>query len=359
MPCCDDVGRFHGIRVASVVSVYRPACREHRRQSTSWFGHRMAVTVRAVSSKRSPHVRSSPPLVPRARPCRAARRDARLQRREDPAGGRGAAAGGRCRAGGHPRHGLLHHPRAQSQRRGGRAVGRPADERGAARGPAPHDDAPRLRCPHADGAAPGQDLVLHAAHGRGGGELRLPQGARAGRHELPDLSPGRAADRRRLSDARHDVPDLLQRARSAEGPAAPGDVLLTRARLLLDLRQSRDPVRPGGRLGDGLGDEARHEDRRRLDRRRLDGRVRLPRRAGLRLDLQGAGRAQHRQQPVGRSRPSRASPAAARAPSPRAAWASAFRRCGSTATIISPSTPSRAGRSSGRGAISVPRWSST
>ena len=41
------------------------------------------------------------------------------------------------------------------------------------------------------------------------------------------------------------------------------------------------------------------QDRRRLDRRRLDRRIRLPRRAGLRLDLQGAGRAQHRQQPVG------------------------------------------------------------
>ena len=31
--------------------------------------------------------------------------------------------------------------------------------------------------------------------------LRLPQGARAGRHELPDLPPAGPADRRRLSDA--------------------------------------------------------------------------------------------------------------------------------------------------------------
>ena len=30
-------------------------------------------------------------------------------------------------------------------------------------------------------------------------------------------------------------------------------------------------VHPGGRLGDGLGDQGRHQDRRRLDRRRLDG----------------------------------------------------------------------------------------
>ena len=33
----------------------------------------------------------------------------------------------------------------------------------------------RVRRAHADGAAAGQDLVLHAAPGRGGGELRLPQ----------------------------------------------------------------------------------------------------------------------------------------------------------------------------------------
>ena len=43
----------------------------------------------------------------------------------------------------------------------------------------------------------------------------------------------------------------------------------------------------------------RHEDRGRLDRRRRHRRIRFPRRAGLRLDLQGAGRAQHRQQPMG------------------------------------------------------------
>ena len=46
-----------------------------------------------------------------------------------------------------------------------------------ARGPAPHDDAAHLRRAHADGAAAGQDVVLHAAPGRGGDQLRLPQGA--------------------------------------------------------------------------------------------------------------------------------------------------------------------------------------
>ena len=84
-----------------------------------------------------------------------------------------------------------------------------------------------------------------------------------------------------------------------QGPPAAGHVLLEGARLLLDLRQSGDAVHPGGRLGDGLGDQGRHPHRRRLDRRRLDRRIRLPRRAGLRLDLQGAGGPQRRQQPVG------------------------------------------------------------
>ena len=56
---------------------------------------------------------------------------------------------------------------------------------------------------------------------------------------------------------------------------------------------------PGCRLGHGVGDQERHEDRRRVDRRRLDRRIGLPRRPGLRLDLQGAGGAQHRQQSVG------------------------------------------------------------
>jgi len=49
--------------------------------------------------------------------------------------------------------------------------------------------------------------------GERGGELRLPQGARARRHELSRPTARPAADRRRLSDARHDVPDLFQRAR--------------------------------------------------------------------------------------------------------------------------------------------------
>ena len=216
----------------------------------------------------------------------------------------------------------------------------------------------RLRRAHADGAAPGQDLVLHAAHGRGGGELRLPRGARARRHELPDLSPGRAADRRRLSDGRHDVPDLLQRARPAEGPPAAGDVFVARARLLLDLGQPRHAVHPGGRLGDGLGDQGRHARSPPAGSAtaRPPSPTSTPRWSSPRPTTRRS--CSTSSTTSGRSRPSRASPAAARAPSPRAASASASRRCASTATTTSPSTRWRNGRPSGRGAISGRRWSS-
>ena len=131
------------------------------------------------------------------------------------------------------------------------------------------------------------------------------------------------------------------------------------ARLLLDLRQPRHAVHPGGRLGDGVGDQGRHQDRRRLDRRRLDRRdaTSTPRWSSPRPTRRRSSSTSSTTS--GRSRPSRASRAAARAPSPRAASASAFRRCASTATTISPSMPWRNGRSSARGAISGRRWSST
>ena len=155
-----------------------------------------------------------------------------------------------------------------------------AGRRGAAHGPAPHADPAPVRRAHAEGAAPGQDQLLHAASGRGSRVLRLPHGAAGRRHALPHLPAGRSAHRQRLSHDRHDEPDLLQRRRPAEGPPAAGDVLGARPRLLHHLRQPGHAVHPGGGLGDGLGDLQRHEDRRRLDRRRLDLGERLPRRDG-------------------------------------------------------------------------------
>ena len=279
-------------------------------------------------------------------------RHARFLQRED-SRGRGACRGPRSMSTRrHPRSRLFDHPRAQPRRRGGRPLGRPADRRGTARGPAPHDDAARLRRAHADGAAAGQDLVLHAASGRGGGQLRLPQGAVAGRHELPDLSPGRPADRRRLSDGRHDEPDLLQRARPAEGPAAAGHVFVEGARLLLDLRQSR--ARSTSRRSAGRWPRRS----RTTPRSPPPGSATARRRNRISTRRWSSPRPTRRRSSStssttsGRSRPSRASPAAAPAPLRRAASASAFRRCGSTATTISPSMRSRNGRPSGRGAIS-------
>ena len=63
--------------------------------------------------------------------------------------------------------------------------------------------------------------------------------ARAERHVLPDLSPAGPPDRARLAAPRHDVPDLLERARPAEGPAAAGPLFGARGGLLLARRQSR------------------------------------------------------------------------------------------------------------------------
>ncbi len=82
-------------------------------------------------------------------------------------------------------------------------------------------------------------------------------------------------------------------------PPAADHVFLQGTWLLHHLRQPRHAICPGCRLGHGLGDQERHQDRGRLDRRRLDGGIRLPLSARLRLHLQGAGYPQHRQQPVG------------------------------------------------------------
>ena len=181
-----------------------------------------------------------------------------------------------------------------------RAVGAADRPRAAARGPARDDEDARLRRPHADRAAPEEDLVLHAVPRRGGGRGRAFARARARRHELPDLPPaGPAARARRRLDGRADVPAAQQPARSAQGAPAAGDVLVQARRLLHHLGQPRDPVHPGGRLGDGVGDQGRHADRLGLDRRRRDRGVRLPHRAHLRPRLPRAGDPQRRQQPVG------------------------------------------------------------
>ena len=80
-----------------------------------------------------------------------------------------------------------------------------------------------------------------------------------------------------------------------KGRQLPGLYSSKEAGLLHRLGQSRHAISAGGRLGDGLGDHGRHEDRLGLDRRWRDGGNRLPFGAGVRLRLPAAGHSQHRQ----------------------------------------------------------------
>ena len=78
-----------------------------------------------------------------------------------------------------------------------------------------------------------------------------------------------------LIAAGHSLDDMmcqiyLERAGSAERPPDAGPLFVEGRRLLLALRQSRYPVYSGGRLGHGVRDQERHQDRRRLDRRWRD-----------------------------------------------------------------------------------------
>ena len=102
-----------------------------------------------------------------------------------------------------------------------------------------------------------------------------------------------------VSDGGTDLPADEQRARSAQGPPAAGHVLVQARRLLHDLRQPGDAVHPGGRLGHGLGDQGRHENRVGLDRRRRHRRGRLPHGPDLRPRVPRAGDPERGQQPVG------------------------------------------------------------
>ena len=236
---------------------------------------------------------------PRARTGSPAWRHSRFFECPDPTSRVGGSPGGRCQPGIDPRTCLFDHPGPQSRRRGRRSLGRSLERRRVARRLAPHDDLACLRRAHANGPATGQDVLLHAAHGRRGGQLRFSQGNTARGHELSDLSPGRVADCGRLFAGRHDESDLLQRTGSAKGPSVAGSLLFEGRWFLLTFRKPCDAIYPGGRLGDGIRDQERYENRCRMDWGRLDCRIRLPRRPGFRVHLQGAGGAQHRQQPMG------------------------------------------------------------
>ena len=116
-----------------------------------------------------------------------------------------------------------------------------------------------------------------------------------------------------LADRRHDVRDLLQRAGSSERPPAARALFVEGGRVLHRLRQSRHAISAGGRLGDGLGDHGRHEDRLGLDRRRRDGGNATSIRRWCSPPSTGRRSFSTSSTTSGRSRPIRASPAA-RAP---------------------------------------------
>ena len=138
------------------------------------------------------------------------------------------------------------------------------DAQAAAPRPARDDEDAHLRRPHADRAAAKEDVVLHAVPGRRGDRHRACAGARPWRHVLSDLPPaGPAARARRRRHGRDDLPVAVQRARSAEGPAAAGDVFVQARRLLQRQRQPGHAVHPGGGLGHGVGDQGRHAESRR------------------------------------------------------------------------------------------------
>ena len=86
---------------------------------------------------------------------------------------------------------------------------------------------------------------------RGGDRRRGPDRARRDDMHFPTYRQQGLLDRARLSTRRHDVPDLFESRRQAEGPPTADHVFRQGPRLLFDLRQSRDAISAGGRLGDG------------------------------------------------------------------------------------------------------------
>ena len=258
-----------------------PASHGSLGETLPWRGRRFTSTCR--SRRSGPAARRTSPTCTIPQAGAVARPPVDVDAREDP----------------RPR--LHDHPRARPRRRGGRSVGRHARPTTSCCEGLRHMMTLRAFDARMQMAQRQGKTSFYMQHlGEEAIELRLPQGARARRHVLPDLPPAGPADRRRLSDGRDDEPDLFQRARPAEGPAAAGDVLVARS-----TASSRSPATSrtqfiqavgwamasaikgdtriaAGWIGDGSTAEAR-----------------LPRRAGLRLDLPGAGDPQHRQQPVG------------------------------------------------------------
>ncbi len=129
------------------------------------------------------------------------------------------------------------------------------DAAGTAGGAPAHAADAHFRRPHAAHPALGKDFLLHALLRRGGRVGRDGDGAAAHRHAVSLVPQPGPLLRARPADARPDVPAAFEHARHVQGPAASGHVSLARRQYLLDLRQPRNAVPAGGRLGDGGGDQ--------------------------------------------------------------------------------------------------------
>ncbi|KAF1858341.1 hypothetical protein Lal_00014845 [Lupinus albus] len=201
-----------------------------------------------------------------------------------------------------PGHGAARHrhdPRAGRRRQCRRPVGPGPGPRHPALRPAHDDEDADLRRAHGHRPAPEEAVVLHDLARRGSHRQRPRARAEGWRHVLSDLPPAKPPDGARVSAGRDDLPAAVQRSGPAEGPPASRDVFREGQGLLHDFRQPRHADPAGRRLGDGVGDQGRHEDRVRLDRRRRDGGKRFPHGAHVRARVPGARDPQRRQQPVG------------------------------------------------------------
>ena len=229
------------------------------------------------------------------------RRHARLRLSRPAQGRRGRAAAGRRQGLGDARSRLP--ASCVSSTRRASAVGPwdpGLDADTLRRAPAGDDADPRLRRPHVPDAAPGQDLVL-------------PQDAPA-RRPSPSARPWRS------SAATCALPTYRQQGILIARDWPILDMMCQIYTNALDRLKGRQlpilysakeagffslsgnlgtQVPAGGRLGDGLGLQARPPHRRDLDRRRRLRRRRLPPRPRLRRRLPRPGHHQPRQQSVG------------------------------------------------------------
>ena len=194
------------------------------------------------------------------------------------------------------------------------------------------------RCPHDHGAAAGQDVVLHAVHGEEASSLRLS----ARRSTRGDMNFPTYRQQGCSSPRDYPLVDMMCQVYSNERDPMKGRQLpvfysATRAGFFSISGNLATQYHAGGRLGDGLGDQrATRASPPRGSATGSTAESRLPRRAGLRLDVPRARRSQRRQQSMGDLDSSGIAGGGEPTRSRPAALAIGIPRCGSMATTTSP-----------------------